>query len=131
VRDTGERVLLHLDGGRGYLFRILPRVGDAGEPGLPHLEWRARIYSGYSPVLETPVCQGYLTWSGGRGYLYSGYSPLCETPGSQGYCYLEWRAKIYFGYSVRDTREPGLVLPGVEGEDIFRILPGVRDTGEP
>jgi hypothetical protein len=32
---------------------------------------------------------------------------------------------------VRDTGEPGLFLPGVKGEDIFRILPGVGDTGVP
>jgi hypothetical protein len=88
------------------VFQILPSVGDTGEPGLLHLEWRGRISSGYFPVCETPVSQGYFTWSGGGGYIP-------DTP----QCGRHRRARV--------------TSPGVEGEDVFRILPGVGDTGEP
>ncbi len=114
-----------------YVFRILPVVRDTDEPGLFYLEWRAKMYSECSPVLETPVSQGYfyLEW---RARIYSGYSPEWETPGSQGY--FTWsggRGCIPdTPRCVQETSEPGLFLPGVEGEDIFWVLPGVRDTGE-
>jgi hypothetical protein len=131
VRDTGEPGFFFTwSGGRGYIldtprwarhrgagvispgvegediFRILPDVRDIGEPGLFHLEWRARMYSGYSPVCETPGSWGYFTWSGGRGYIL-------DTP----WCWRRRRARV--------------TSPGVEGEDIIRILPGVGAAGEP
>ncbi len=50
--------------------------------------------------------QGYFTWSGERGYIP--YTPRCGR-----------------------HRRAGVTSPGVEGEDIFRILPGVGDAGVP
>jgi hypothetical protein len=105
ARHRRARVIL--PGVKGEdVFRILPGVRDTGDPGLFHLEWRARMYSGYSPVRETPATRGNFTWSGGRGCIP-------DTPR----CARHWR--------------PGVISPGVEGEDVFRILHGVRDTGEP
>jgi hypothetical protein len=104
VRDTGKPGLF-LPGVEGEdVFRILPGVPDTREPWLFYLKWRARMYSGYSPVFQTPGSQGYSTWSGGRGCIL-------DTP--------------------RRSRHRGarVILPGVENEDVFRILPGVPDTG--
>jgi hypothetical protein len=88
------------------VFQILSGVPDTGESGLFYLEWRARMYSRYSPVFQTPGSQGYSTWSGGRGCIPD--TPRCSR-----------------------HRGARVILPGVEGEDIFRILPGVGDAGVP
>ncbi len=130
ARHRGARVILPGVEGED-VFRILPSVRDTGEPGLFYLEWRARIYSGYSPVCETPGGLFYLEW---KARMYSGYSPVCETPGSQGYLNFTWSGgRGCIPDTPRCARHwrARVILPGVEGEDVFRILPGVRDTSEP
>ncbi len=135
ARDTGESENSNIPEVKGKnVLRILPNVGDTDEPendDLPGVEGNNVLWK-LPGVRDTgePEDDDTPTWPAGK-YCILG-TPQCARHRRARVISPGVEGEDIFRIipGVRDTGEQGLFLPGVEGEDIFQILLGERDTGE-